>query len=242
MFEGRRVRGGRSWPTSACVAHAARSLLVGAPMSAEVFGPAATWPEHQKPHWKVALKRAREAGWTLKYLNSHWWGVLECPGGVCVLNVDKTARGGETKAREVPKRLRQCTHGAPPPPASAAQHRAAHCDHLLDQAGDVLATAALELDHAARAQAAAADLDAAMSAPDADESGWEEAYERVQAIGLARSSSAIALRFEEAGALLDEVDAIVRHLRRSAYANPVLARASRLRDEIEDGRSRLVQI
>jgi hypothetical protein len=80
-------------------------------MSASEFGPDDIWPSHEKKHWREPLAAARQAGWTLIYINApHRLGVVRCPAREHSFMVDKTAKGSETKAKEALKRIGWCDH------------------------------------------------------------------------------------------------------------------------------------
>jgi hypothetical protein len=115
-------------------------------VTATDYGPDETWPQHQRPYWKVALRQARSAGWTLRYLGApHWFGVVVCPTGEHQFSVDSTARGAETVAGEVPKLLRACPHGVAAPGGSKTGPRRAECDRLLTRAEDLIDQAGAEV-------------------------------------------------------------------------------------------------
>lgn len=110
-------------------------------MSATEYGPDETWPSHQKPFWSEALAEARQAGWTLTFINApHNFGVVRCPEGEHTFDVDKTARGGETKSREAIKKIRWCPHGTGHS-GSKVRARQEECIRLLDVADELIATA-----------------------------------------------------------------------------------------------------
>ena len=51
------------------------------------------------------------AGWTLTYIDApHRFGVVHCPARQHSFQIDKTARGSETKAKEAIKKIAWCTH------------------------------------------------------------------------------------------------------------------------------------
>jgi hypothetical protein len=128
-------------------------------VSAQRYGPEETWPRHQKPFWSTVLGQARQAGWTLVYLDApHHFGTVICPGGACTFEVDKTARGGEFHAKEAGKKIRGCLHGATQP-GSKVRTRQEEASRLLNQAERLIAKAAEGLSQAERRQITQDDLD-----------------------------------------------------------------------------------
>src|SRR5262249_31870689 len=112
------------------------------------------------PHWRRALRQAREAGWTLKHLGApHRFGVVVCPAGEHTFDVDSTARGSETKALEVPKLLRRCQHGGPTTTGSRVAERLERAQRLLDRAEQLIGIAMEDLERVEAQHAALAELD-----------------------------------------------------------------------------------
>lgn len=104
------------------------------------YGPDNTWPRHQKPYWKRVMAEARLAGWTLEYLDApHAFGTVSCPSGEHTFMVDKTARGGESASVLARKLVRRCTHR--PAADAATRARQEECARLLDEAGQLIASA-----------------------------------------------------------------------------------------------------
>lgn len=103
-------------------------------MSAKTYRPDAIWPEHQDKCWREALGKARDAGWTLIYINApHRFGVVSCPEAEHTFKVGKTPRGSETLAREAEKKVSRCGHL----PQGLLQERRDQASRLLDVADQI---------------------------------------------------------------------------------------------------------
>ncbi len=128
-------------------------------MNSRTYGPAQTWPTHQKPYWNKALGEARNAGWTLTYIDApHSFGSVSCPAGEHTFSVDKTARGGETKAKEAIKKIRWCPDSTAEP-GSKVRSRQRECERLLAVAEELITIAEDGLTAAVEKQAAQHELD-----------------------------------------------------------------------------------
>jgi hypothetical protein len=109
---------------------------------------------HQKAFWNQALAEARQAGWTLTYINApHRFGIVSCPKGQHTFDVDKTAGGGETKSKQAVKKIRWCEHGP------EVEERRQECLRLLEVADQLIAAVEEGLSRAEAKQAAQEDLD-----------------------------------------------------------------------------------
>jgi len=221
----------------------------GLRVNATVYGPDETWPEHQKPFWNVALKQAREAGWTFT-TGGHWFGVVSCPAGEHTFNVDKTARGGETKAKEVPKQLRSCQHGTPATLGSKVAARRAECERLLLRAEDLISAAARDLWRAEQRQAAFTEFDRLRIVLDtadatADEvlaAEQEQALERAADLEDAPGAADIARTLGDADVAAGEARDVAAKIRRQGIAVPLRTRAQAARSRVSELRERLERL
>ncbi len=128
-------------------------------MSAQRYGPDDTWPSHQKPYWNKALAEARQAGWTLTFVDApHNFGVVSCPAGEHTFGVDQTAVGGETKSKEAIKKIRWCQHGSGQS-GSKVRARQLATAQLLDAADKIIGCVEQGLTIAEAKQDAQEDLD-----------------------------------------------------------------------------------
>jgi hypothetical protein len=108
---------------------------------------------HQKAFWNQALSEAREAGWTLAYINApHRFGIVSCPKGQHTFDVDQTARGGETKSIQAIKKIRWCEH------SPGAEERRQECLRLLEVADQLIVVVEEGLSRAEAKQPAQEDL------------------------------------------------------------------------------------
>jgi hypothetical protein len=212
------------------------------------YGPDDTWPSHPKPYWKVALKQARSAGWTLRYLGSpHWFGVVVCPDGEHTFGVDSTARGAETKAAEVPKLLRSCPYSAVRSGASKVAQRTAEALGLLVRAEDLVDQAAEYLGRAEDRRFVLAEIDRLELLLDTaqltvDESlliAQDEALDRAVGLEDAPSPTVVAAALDDAEETTDAAAAIAVRIRRATLAEPLIERAVRIRHRIASLRARL---
>lgn len=217
-------------------------------MSVAEYGPGETWPTHQKPYWKDALKQARAAGWTLRHLGApHWFGVVVCPTGDHSFSVDSTARGAETIAKEVPKRLRECPHGAAPRAGAKVADRALEADRLLTSAERLVDAASWDLDLARARDDVLAELDrlelllrsAELTVDHVLAVAQEEALSRAVELEGVPDAKAIDETLTEAEMHTDAAEAVVTRIRRTGVAQPLSARAELIRRRIGDVRSRL---
>lgn len=214
-------------------------------MGLTVYGPTERWPEHQKPYWKRALKQAREAGWSLHHLAAaHRFGVLTCPAGEHTVNVDQTARGAETVAKDVPKRLRGCTHGTEEI-GSKVEQRRVRAETLLTSAEKLLDAADRDLGRLEASQAAWAELDrlellvATAEVTLADVAADQEAAWRA-AIDLEDVLEPAAIRgtLAEAEEATDEASLESARIRRPALTNALTRRVGLARARIDALKSR----
>jgi|SRR5215475_3330475 len=220
-------------------------------MSVTVYGPSMTWPGHQKPHWRRALRQAREAGWTLKHLGApHRFGVVVCPAGEHTFDVDCTARGSETKALEVPKLLRRCEHGEPTATGPRVAERLERAWRLLDRAEQLISIALEDLERVEARHAALAELDRVellLAAADAtvDEvlaAAQEEALERAAELADAPGAGVIAETLDRAEAAVNEATVVVRQIRRARPAGELRIRAETAKVRIDMLRVRLADV
>ena len=148
------------------------------------FEAEATWPVHDKSHWRKPMAQAQAAGWILEYIGApHLFGYAHCPKKQHKFKIDKTASGAGFWATEASKIItRNCRHG----PTS--------------EAGKVQA----------RRDEATAGLDAVSAIYDSVEAdlvvletigqGWE------RALRLERSRDRLLLRMETANLTLSDLD------------------------------------
>lgn len=130
------------------------------------------WPDHPHQEWRITLEQARRAGWLLRKVSAHGYGLIVCKRSsgdagrdFCQIKVESTARATENVARSARTKLSRCRHrdDAPPDPASDAAVLLASAERLLDAAercheGRRLAARAEEL-----LDGAEADLEAAFA-------------------------------------------------------------------------------
>lgn len=221
-------------------------------MSAPKYGPDDTWPAHQKPHWNAALAEARQARWTLTFVNAaHNFGVVSCPAGEHTFGVDQTARGGETKSKEAIKRIRNCQHGSGQG-VSKVRARQQECARLLDVADELIAAAAEGLAMAEAKQGAQEDLDrldiqlqTATSNIDEVMRAEEEAVLQAAIdVDDAPEPAALSAVLDNAAATVTQGESVANALKvgRPALAKPHLMRAGKSRLRIDELRRRLTAL
>jgi hypothetical protein len=220
-------------------------------VSLTVYGPDDAWPEHQNDYWRQALKQARAAGWTLKYLGAaHRFGQVLCPGPADEqhsFTVDSTARGSETKALEVPKLLRKCRHGTPPDTGSRVAERQEEAHRLLDRADQLIDQAAEGLERAENKQAALARLEllletAELTVNEVLAAEQEEALERAAEHEDAPTAAAIADILDDAEKAANAAAALANRIQRAGLARPLTARAKAAIGRIETLRETLAAV
>jgi len=112
---------------------------------ARQYGPDEPWPEHPKSWFRDALAVARRAGWSLKKLQGHSWGIVRCPAADTSRQhkylVFSSGRAGEDAARELERQVRCCPHGirADADPLSIAEEHAQAAERHV-QAAEQLST------------------------------------------------------------------------------------------------------
>ena len=219
-------------------------------MSATRYGPEDTWPSHDKKHWREPLEQARQAGWTLTYIDApHLFGPVMCPGGEHRFDVDKTARGSETKAKEALKKIRSCGH----PPPGPIQLRRDRSQQLLDIAEQIAqeveqglggvqsqVDAFRALDRLeARLEAAAANLDEVLQGE------LDQALEAaIEADDAAPDPLDLEGRLDTATESVAEGESAAKSLRpdHPGVAKPLLERACKLSERITRLRGRLAAV
>lgn len=72
-------------------------------------------PKHKNKHIQAAIKYALEKGWRLETASphAHIWGQLFCPHaqrGGCIVRVFSTPRSNENHARDIRRRVDNCSH------------------------------------------------------------------------------------------------------------------------------------
>jgi hypothetical protein len=216
-----------------------------------VFGPTDTWPTHQKPYWNKALKQAHDAGWSLKYLDApHRFGIVSCPAGEHVFDVDKTARGAETRANEVPKKIRSCQHGAAQS-ESKMEARRARCAQLLDRAEELLDGVERDLPLAEAKLAATAELDRlelilATAGANVDEAMAEQDSALAAAIEVevdeAPQLGHIGHSLSEAAESVAKATDVAGAIRRPGIVKAIADRAKTANDRVATLRARLAAL
>lgn len=213
-------------------------------MSAPEYGPDDTWPAHDKKHWSEPLAAARAARWTLTYINApHRFGVVRCPARQHSFDIDKTARGSETKAKEAMKKIAWCTH-----PAGQVGLQQDRSLNLLDTA-ELLTAEVAEGLAAAEAKQDAQDalvrleiqLDTAESSVLALLAEQDRALEEAIAVDDAPDPPVLAGKLTEAAAAVGTSESLAKSVRNEhpGVARPLLYRATTLRARIDQLRGRL---
>jgi hypothetical protein len=214
-------------------------------MSAREYGPDDTWPSHEKKHWHEPLATARQAGWTLVYINApHRFGVVYCSAREHSFTVDKTARGSETKAKEALKKVAWCTH-----PAGLVRAQRDESQRLLDTAAWLTTEVEEGLAAAEAKQEAQEVLDRLEIQLDTAASNVEEvllaeqeaALEAAIAVDDAPDPPVLAGRLNEATAAVDSSESLTKSVRtvHPGIARPLLEKATTLRARIAELRRRL---
>ncbi len=216
-------------------------------MSAPAYGPDDTWPSHDKKYWHEPLAAARQAGWTLTYVNApHRFGVVYCPAKQHTFMVDKTASGAETKAREALKKIAWCTH---PDPAGSVRRQRDNSQTLLDIAERLASEVEEGLVAAEAKQQAQEVLDrletqldtAASNVEEVSLAEQERALEAAVAVDDAPAPLVLAGKLSEATAAVTNSESLAKSVRTGhpGIAKPLLGQASKLRTRIAELRSRL---
>jgi hypothetical protein len=220
-------------------------------MSAPEYGPGDTWPSHEKKHWHEPLARAREAGWTLTYIDAPYrFGVVSCPAKVHSFMVDKTAKGAETKAKEALKKISWCGH-----PAGHVRTQQDKCRGLLDMADHLTAEVEEGLATAEAKQDAQEVLDrlevqletAASNIEEVEEvllAEQEAALEAAVAVDDAPNPPVLAGKLDEATEAVSGSESLAKSVRAGhpGVAKPLLDRAKTLRSRILELRSRVAAL
>jgi hypothetical protein len=211
------------------------------------YGPDDTWPSHDKKHWHEPLAAARDAGWTLTYLDApHCFGRVHCPAGEHFFSVDKTAKGSETMAKEALKRISWCDH-----PAGRVRTERDESQRLLDTAARLTTEMAAGLVVAEAKRDAKKVLDrleiqletAALNVEEVLAS-QEAALEAAAAVDDAPDPSALIDKLNEAMEAVTGGESRAKSVR-SGYpgvARPLLNQATMLRARIGELRSRVVAL
>jgi hypothetical protein len=216
-------------------------------MTATKYGPDDTWPVHQKPFWNQTLSEARQAGWTLTYINApHRFGSVACPAGQHTFDVDKTANGGETKSKQAIRKIRWCEHGP------GVEKRRQECVCLLDVADQLISTVKMGLTRAEAKQAAHEDLDRLelqlqTACANIDEvllAKQDDALRAAVEVDDALDPEALVADLDDAAAGVEHGAAVAKTLTPPApkLAKLLLERASAARTSIEELRGRLAAL
>jgi hypothetical protein len=220
------------------------------------YGPADSWPRHQKPWWSEALAEAHAAGWTLNYIDApHTFGVVSCPSEDDDTRhsfmIDKTARGGETKSKEARKLVRACQH-ASTVMGSKVRLRQEECERLLDEAERLISIADTGLTTAEARAAAWADLERIETQLETAEANLaeilrgelEEALRAADDADDAPEPDAIAATLDDAATAVTRIESVATALkvRKPKLAQPLLNRAQAARVRIADLRDRLAAL
>jgi hypothetical protein len=214
-------------------------------MSVPKYGADDTWPSHEKKYWYAPLAAAREAGWTLIYINApHRFGVVYCPAKEHSFSVDKTAKGAETKAREALKRIAWCNH-----PAGRVLTQRDESQGLLNTAGRLAAEAEEGLVAAEAKQDAQEALDrleiqldtAALNVEEVLLAEQEAALEAAVAVDDAPDPPVLASKLNEATEAVASSESLAKSVRTGhpGVARPLLEDATTLRTRIGELRSRV---
>jgi hypothetical protein len=204
------------------------------------------------PYWNKALNEAREARWTLTYIDApHTFGSVSCPAGEHTFSVDKTAKGGETKSKEALKKIRWCQHG-PGQGGSKVRARQQECIQWLDVADQLIAVAEKGLTLAEAKQGAQEDLDrlelqlrtATSNVEKVLSAEQEAALEAAIDVDGAPEPETLSAALDEAIATVVHGESVAKALKagRPALAKPFLERASGARMRIGELGSRLTAL
>jgi hypothetical protein len=77
------------------------------------FGPTDPWPRHQKKDIQVALKYAREQGWSLRKGTGHLWGTIYCSrdaNNSCLIKIYGTGANPSEGRKRVLEVITSCEH------------------------------------------------------------------------------------------------------------------------------------
>jgi hypothetical protein len=218
-------------------------------VSAPKYGPDETWPAHDKKYWHEPLAEAHRAGWTLTYIDApHRFGVVSCPSGQHTFEVDKTATGAETKAREARKRIRACGH-PPKGPVRNLQGRSVEqlnvAEQLTTDAEHGLARAETRQDAQEALDRLEVQLDtAACTVEDVLLAEQELALEAAIEVDDAPDPPALVEELNQATAAVDRSESAAKSVKEThpGVAKPLLERAKSLRGRIGESRSRLAAL
>jgi hypothetical protein len=218
-------------------------------VSAPRYGSDDTWPSHDKKHWHDPLAEARRSGWILTYVNApHRFGVVSCPAGQHTFEVDKTAKGSETKAKEALKKIRWCEHL----PEGPARDQRDKSHELLGVAGQLAAEVEQGLVMAEAKQDAQEVLDrleiqlttAACNVEEVLPAEEEAALQAAIEVDDAPDPPVLAEKLNDATAAVTCGESVVKSVKTGhpGVAKPLLDRAGELRVRIGTLRSRLAAL
>lgn len=238
-------------------------------MGLTLYEPDEVWPEHDKPFWQTALKKARTAGWRLEYLGApHTYGFVKCPAGEHTAKADCTAKAGESYAKDLEKAVRECRHGTTTEAGPKVAARLESAEALLATAERLVARAENDLVLAEARIAAFLHLDrlallldtaeanletvTALDGEDPDDAAHldpaerkaledeqEEALERAIALEAAPLPTDVDASLERAREAADGAAEVVGHIRRPSLARPLALRTEQVRAQIDRLRERL---
>jgi hypothetical protein len=146
-----------------------------------------------------------------------------CPAGEDTFDVDKTARGGDAKALEVPKKLDRCQHsGASARGGSRVALRQAECERLLARTEELINQAERDVELAQGKQDAYAELDRLEMLIDTAETNLnevpaeqDEALDRAADLEHAPALALIEATVDEAEDTVDQAAGIAHRITRS---------------------------
>ena len=192
------------------------------------------------------MKQARDAGWTLSYWDAHWWGKVSCPEDEHIVMIDRTARGGETKAKEAAKKIRNCGHGTQAS-QSSANARQEQCETLLNRAENLIAGAAANLERAEARYTAEAELERLAllldtAGANVDMAEQEQALDRAADFEDAPEAMVIEGDLADASRSTEQADGIQRQIHRSTVQQALKNRIKVTNRYITDLRARLVTL
>lgn len=189
------------------------------------------WPHHSKKHWRDAFERAQAAGWVLDYLDAHWFGILRCPCGDHVLNVDRTATGGEKYAASVPNKIRACQKANG---LDSTSMKIADATRLMDAAESLIDRIEEGLTSVWNKQCAAQELDRlCLQIETAELALQDEVLERALAAAEAAAEMDDLQQWsDEAQSHADEAEEVLKKVARQTVTRPQRARLDALRGRL----------
>jgi len=188
------------------------------------------------------MAKARQAGWTLKYVNAdHRFGDVVCPGGEHTFMVDKTARSGESAAVRASALISRCRHVD-----ATTRARQEHCEQMLDEANNLIDSAATGLTMAEARQDAWDGLEhLEVQLQTADETAAAVLRAELKSLWNTAMETDSAPNTDDIADTLDTADKTVERGRADATnlkSAELIARAREHRDRIKALRRRLDEL